>query len=116
MQCWPSGVHREPRCDSRPRQHADRSVHGRRSRHAIGGAFVDLGNALAALSSRVTRRELELSRLFEQIARERNVLLDTVLGRLHDGFHGCHPVRHPRVRLRVGRWDRRGELLEEGSG
>lgn len=54
-------------------------------------AIADLGQALAAFSTRVTRRELELNRLVEQIAQERNVLLDNVLERLFEGFGGVIP-------------------------
>ena len=54
-------------------------------------AIAVLGDALAAFSSRVARRELELSRLFDEIARERSSLLDTVLNRLFEGFSGVIP-------------------------
>lgn len=54
-------------------------------------AVTELGTALDSLSSRVSRREVELARLFDQIAVERHALLDTVLERLHEGFMGSIP-------------------------
>jgi diguanylate cyclase (GGDEF)-like protein len=54
-------------------------------------AIAELGDALAAFSSRVARRERELNRLFDEIAVERNTLLDAVLSRLYLGLSGVIP-------------------------
>ena len=54
-------------------------------------AVAALGSALATFSSSVSRREVELARLFDQIVVERNALLETVLNRLWDGFTGVIP-------------------------
>ncbi|MBS1817291.1 MAG: GGDEF domain-containing protein [Acidobacteria bacterium] len=50
-----------------------------------------LGSTLAAISSDVARREEALDRLVQQIAVERNQLLDAVLNRVFDGFSGLIP-------------------------
>lgn len=54
-------------------------------------AVAELGSALATFSLRVSRREVELARLFDQIVVDRNALLETVLNRLWDGFTGVIP-------------------------
>jgi len=54
-------------------------------------AIADLGSALDALSSRIARRERDLTRLFDRIVRDRNALLDSVLDRLFGAFSGIIP-------------------------
>lgn len=54
-------------------------------------AIAQLGAALNDFSSRVARREHELSRIFEQIALERGSLLDAVLTRVVSGFSAVIP-------------------------
>ncbi len=58
---------------------------------AAPDAIVQLGNALDDFSTRVARREHELSRIFEQIAVERSSLLDAVLTRVVNGFSRLIP-------------------------
>ena len=58
---------------------------------AAPDAIVQLSTALDDFSTRVARREHELSRVFEQIAVERSSLLDAVLTRVVDGFSRVIP-------------------------